>query len=394
MPGRKRRGHGEGSIFRRKDGRWVVELFLGYGPDGKRVIAREYARSRSEAQGILLKMLKDREEGLLVTSREKPTVQDFLKQWLEDVLPGTVRPKTLENYRYVVRHIVNEIGEVELRKLTPLHLHRLYRKKQEQGLTRMVVLMHAVLHKALGQAVKWGLVTRNVADAVDRPKVTKKEFRPLSAEELARFLEASRSDRLHAMYVLAATCGMRMGELLGLKWDDVDFGRRTLTVQRQLQWLRGEPTFTTPKSEKSRRTIPLPEVAYAALQDHRAKQGEERRQAGDAWKEHGLVFTTTIGTPLSPANVRHRSFYPLLQKAGLPRIRFHDLRHTTATALLEQGVHPRLVQELLGHSQISVTLGTYSHVMAPMLRQAAAAMDAFLARSPSGAGGARVSAES
>ena len=377
MP-RKKRGPGEGSIYKRKDGLWAVELFLGFGPDGKKKKVTAYAKTHAEAKQKLLDLLKDRQTGVLVSPPERQTVAEFLRQWLRDVVAGSVRPRTLENYEYVIRHVVDEIGNVPITKLTPQHLQRLYRKKQDQGLTRMVVLIHAVMHKALAQAVKWGIVPRNAADAVERPKVQKREIRPLSKDELVRFLAAAEDDPLYALYVLAATCGLRMGELLGLKWEDVDFANGLLTVRRQLQWIKGEPVFAPPKSAKSRRTIPLTSAALAALRRHKEQQAEQRLRVGEAWKDYGLVFTTGIGTPLSPSNVRNRSFFPLLRKAGLPRIRFHDLRHTTATALLVQGVHPRLVQDLLGHSQISVTLDTYSHVTAAMLRQTADAMDRFL----------------
>lgn len=375
MPGRrKKRGPGEGSIFKRKDGRWVAEVFMGYDADGRKRVARAYARTHAEAKTKLLDLLKKRAEGKpLITDRQ--TVAEYLHRWLEDAVSGSVRPTTLQNYRYVVRHIAEVIGDIELTKLTPQHLQYLYSRKRKEGLTRMVVLIHAVLHKALDQAVKWGLAPSNVADAVERPKFEKTEFSPLTAEEVERLLTVAQSDRLYALYAVAVTCGLRLGELLGLKWEDLDFERYTLTVRRQLQWIRGEPVFLPPKSQKSRRTIPLPQLAVAALMQHRQRQEEERRQGGEAWQEWGLVFTTAIGTPLSPSNVRKRSFYPLLRKAGLPRIRFHDLRHTTATLLLSRGVHPKIVQELLGHNQINVTLDTYSHVMAPMLRRAADEMD-------------------
>lgn len=378
MARRKKRGPGEGSIFRRKDGRWVAELFLGYGPNGKKKVARAYAKSHAEAKTKLLDLMRKRTDSLLASEADQQTVREFLERWLEDVAAMTLRPSSLRTYRNVVRHIVSVIGDVELRELTPQHLQRLYRIKRDEGLARTATMIHAVLHKALSHAVRWGILSKNVADMVDRPKPPQKEQRALDVSEVQRFFEAARKDRLYALYVLAATCGLRIGEALGLKWEDVNFDQRTLTVQRQLQWLKGQPQLVAPKSEKSKRTIVLPQVALGALREHRVRQAEERLRAGAAWQDHGLIFTTSIGTPLSPANVRNRSFYRILKEAGLPRIRFHDLRHTTATLLLARGVHPRLVQELLGHSQISLTLDTYTHVMAPMLRQVADEMDALL----------------
>ena len=378
MPRRRKRGPGEGSIFKRKDGRWVAELFLGYGPDGKKKVARAYARTHADAKAKLLELMRQRENGLPVDGADKQTVRQYLTRWLDDVAAMTLRPLSLRTYRNVVNHIVSVIGDVELGKLTPQHLQALYRVKRDQGLTRTVTMMHAVLHKALGQAVKWGILARNVADLVERPKPPEKEQRALGPEEVKRFFEVAREDRLYALYVLSATCGLRIGEALGLKWEDINLDQRTLVVRRQLQWIKGKPNLLAPKSDKSKRTIVLPKVAMTALRGHRARQAEERLRAGTAWKDEGFVFTTSIGTPLSPANVRNRSFYRILKKAGLPRIRFHDLRHTTATLLLARGVHPRLVQELLGHSQISLTLDTYSHVTEAMLRQVADEMDAVL----------------
>lgn len=182
-------------------------------------------------------------------------------------------------------------------------------------------------------------------------------------------------DRLYALYVLAVTCGLRFGELLELCWKDVDFEARTLTVNRQLQRVNGTLQFQTLKTPRSRRTIALPELAVAALKAHRARQMEERLKMGELWQDLDLVFCSEIGTPLNESNVRNRSFYPLLEKAGLPRIRFHDLRHTCATLLLAQGVHPKFVQEQLGHARIGVTLDTYTHVMPGMMKEVAEKMD-------------------
>ncbi|HHW17738.1 MAG TPA: site-specific integrase [Firmicutes bacterium] len=372
----KRRGHGEGSIFKRKDGRWCAELFVGYGENGKKRIWRAYGDSRKEVQEKLTAKIRDYQQGLPVAV-SKQTLGQFLETWLEDCVKGYVRPNTYANYKQVLRHFT-AIASTPLNKLTPQQVQHLYRQKQDAGLTRTVVLMHAVLHKALDQAVKWGMVPRNIADAVERPRIPARQCHPLSQDEAVRFLEAASEDRLYALYVLAITCGLRFGELLGLCWKDVDLERGTLTVSHQLQTVDGKATLQVPKTAKSRRTIILPAVAIAALKKHRGRQLEERLKLGEAWQDWDLVFYSEIGTPLNESNVRNRSFYPLLEKAGLPRIRFHDLRHTCATLLLAQGVHPKFVQEQLGHSQISVTLDTYSHVTPSMMKDVAAKMDAIL----------------
>ncbi len=386
-PSRSRRG--DGSIYR-KGGKWVGEATVGRRADGARDRRYVYADTPEEAQEKLRKLLYERDRGLLADPG-KQTLGEFLASWLRDVARPAVRQRTYRNYAGVVNtHIKPVLGGIRLSKLSPQHLQRFYREKQDQGLTRTVRLCHAVLHRALGQAAKWGLIPRNVADLVDAPKVPKKEFAPLSPEEAQKLLAAAEGDRFYALYVLAVTCGLRQGELLGLKWEDLDLERGTLQVRRQLQWVkaegeqrkgkkRAEPKWvlTEPKSAKSRRVVSLPAVAVAALKRHKTRQTEERLRLGEVWQDLGFVFTTSVGTPESPSNLRKRSFAPLLEKAGLPKVRFHDLRHTCATVLLAQGVHPKLVQEQLGHSQIGLTLDTYSHVMPDMKREVAAKMDAL-----------------
>lgn len=387
-PSRSRRG--DGSVYQRKDGKWVGEATVGRRADGARDRRFVYADTREEAQEKLRKLLHERDRGLLADPA-KQTVGEFLSSWLQDVAKPTVRPRTYDCYSDIVEHHIKPaLGGVRLSKLSPQHLQRFYREKQEAGLTRTVRLCHAVLHRALGQAAKWGLIPRNPADLVDPPKVPKKEFRPLSPEEAQRFLAAAEGGRFYALYVLAVTCGLRQGELLGLKWEDLDLERGVLQVRHQLQWVRAEGeerkgkkraepkwVLTEPKSAKSRRVVTLPAVAVAALKRHKARQTEERLRLGEVWQDLGFVFTTPIGTPQDASNLLKHSFYPLLEKAGVPRIRFHDLRHTCATVLLAQGVHPKLVQEQLGHSQISLTLDTYSHVIPEMKREVAAKMDAL-----------------
>ena len=386
-PSRSRRG--DGSVYQRQDGKWVGEATVGRRADGARDRRFVYADTREEAQEKLRKLLHERDRGLLADPA-KQTLGEFLASWLQDVAKPAVRQRTYRNYAGVVKsHISPALGGIRLAKLSPQRLQRFYREKQEAGLTRTVRLCHAVLHRALGQAAKWNLVPRNVADLVDAPRVPKKEFTPLSPEEAQRFLAAAEGDRFYALYVLAVTCGLRQGELLGLKWEDIDAEQGALQVRRQLQWVKAEKeegdrkrtppnwVLTEPKSAKSRRVVTLPALAVAALKKHKARQGEEKLKMGEVWQDLGFVFTTPIGTPEDASNLRKRSFVPLLEKAGLPKVRFHDLRHTCATLLLAQGVHPKLVQEQLGHSQISLTLDTYSHVLPALQREAAAKMDAL-----------------
>jgi integrase len=279
----------------------------------------------------------------------------------------------------VANHVEPNIGRTTLSKLTPHQIAGLYGDLLRGGLAPSTVRqVHAVLHSALKQAVRWNLLVRNPASAVDAPRVPRHRIDPLSLGQVEALLAEAEQDRLHALYVLAVTTGLRQGELLGLQWSDIDWGSAELRVRRQL--MRGPEgfEFPEPKTASGRRVVSLPARAVDALRAHRSRQLEERLAAGAAWHDWDLVFCNTVGKPIEGQNLTRRSFKPLLARAGLPPIRFHDLRHTAATLLLAQNVHPKVVQERLGHSQIAVTMDTYSHVMPSMQREAADKLDAML----------------
>lgn len=387
-----KRGHNEGSIYRRKDGRWAGAVTTGYDAMGRPKRRTVYGRTRQEVAEKLTELLAKHQRGIL-TDPTAETVGEYLERWIRDVLKHSARPLTVETYTNRIRkHVIPEVGHLKLSRLTPAHLQALYSKKLDEGLAPATVqYIHAVLHRALGQAVKWNLLARNICDAVSRPNNPRKAMRVLDAEQAARLLEAAREERLYALYVLAITTGLRFGELLGLSWDAVNLEEGRIHVYQQLQWVKQEtesvgarqrPVLAEPKSARGRRTVQLPAMAIEALRAHRRMQAQERLTIGPGWggdcREWNLVFTTEVGTPLNQSNIRNRSFYPLLEKAGLPRIRFHDLRHSAATILLQAGEHPKIVQEMLGHSSISLTLDTYSHVVPTMQKQAAARMQDIL----------------
>jgi integrase len=270
---------------------------------------------------------------------------------------------------------------VKLKNLNALHLQSLYRERLDSGLSGSTVQkIHHVLHKALTQAMRWDLIPRNPADSVKAPTPTPKEMHPLSVLEARKLLEAARGDRLEALYVLAIHTGMRRGELLGLKWGDVDLDdtfptvrvRRTLT-RKDTGYVLGEP-----KTKKSRRTIRLTPQAVEALRRHLTSQMEHMEHLGDLYDDQGLIFTTEVGTLINPSNLRQRSFMPLLERAGLPQITFNDLRHTCASLLFQRNVHPKFVQELLGHASVAITLDTYSHMLPGMGSEAADAIESAL----------------
>ncbi len=338
-----------------------------------------YGKTRQAVAAKLSKALSNREGGLIYDAG-KQTVGEYLDRWLSDSVRDTVRQRTYARYESIVRvHLIPAIGRVKLKALTPAHVRGLYRAKLDTGLApRSVLHIHRTLSKALKQATDDGLIPRNVAGLVKPPQPRGEEIRPLDREQVRALFEAAgeSGDRLEALYVVAVTTGMRRGELQGLRWEDVDLEAGALQVRRTLSEPKGGWIFEAPKSGKGRR-IRLTRKATAALRDHRGRQLEERMERGTLWQDHGLVFPSTVGSPLLGGNL-NRAFKATLRRAGLPEIRFHDLRHTCATLLLRQGVNPKYVQELLGHADISLTLNVYSHVLPDMGDAAAGAMDAAL----------------
>jgi integrase len=293
---------------------------------------------------------------------------EYLARWLADSVRDTVRPTTFERYEQIVRiHIRPVLGMVKLKNLTSAHVRGLYREKLDAGLSpRSVQYVHVTLHKALKQAIADGLIPRNATEAVKPPQVRREEMRPLTAEQVRILFDAAKGDRLEALYVLAVTTGLRQGELLGLKWDDIDLEGGTLQVRLTLTTAKGGPVLSAPKTKSSRRTVRLSQMALEALTSHLDDQLGEIDRAGGLWRENGLIFASESGEPLSRQHVTAHHFKPLLKRAGLPEIRFHDLRHTCATLLLSKNVNPKVVSEMLGHASIAITLDTYSHVLPTM----------------------------
>jgi integrase len=377
-----RRGPNEGNIYQRADGRWEARLHLGY-QGGRRVRKSFYGHTRRAVQEQLTRALRDVQRGLPLASEDRMTVEQYLRRWLAETVKPAVRPSTYRSYEMLVRvHLVPELGRIALGKLMPQEVQRLLNSKLADGLSpRSVHHLHAVLRRALNQAYRWELIPRNVALLVDPPRVPSFEVRPLTPDQARLFLDAAAGNRLGALFVVALALGLRQGEVLGLSWEDIDLQARTLTVRRSLQRIDGVLRLVEPKTSRSRRMLTVPTLVVDALRAHRTRQLEERLWAGARWREYDLVFTSTIGTPLDGTNVTHR-LHILLEQAGLPRQRFHDLRHACASLLLAQGVHPRVVMETLGHSQISLTMNTYSHVMPDLKSEAAERMQAILAARP------------
>jgi len=364
MTKQKQRGHGEGSIYQRKDGRWVAQITL----EGRKRLYR-YGETRKEAHEKLQKALHERKQGMLATGPQQ-TFNTYLPQWLNEVHKPAIRLATYVKYRVIVnRHLLPALGHMQVQKLTPQQVQTLYTHKLKEGLSPGSVRnIHLVLSKALDNAVLWNLVSRNVCQLVTPPRKQKPEVRTLTREQAQKLLETARGHRIEAMLTVALAVGMRRGELFGLKWQDIDFEQRCLHVRRTASYFTGKGFVESePKTAKSRRTIMLPQFVIDVLKRHREQQAEVRLQAGETWQEHDLVFSNRLGGYFAESRLYH-AFHKLLKQAGLPHMRFHDLRHSAATILLTMGAHPKIVQELLGHSQVGMTLDIYSHVIPSMQR--------------------------
>ena len=374
-----RRGNGEGSVYKQRNGLWAASVTL---EGGQRKYL--YGKTRKEVQEKLAATVQQQKQGMLVATPQQ-TVGQFLTDWLENTFKQSVRPRTYERYEEVIRlHLVPVLGKHQLQKLSAQHVQAFYARKLKEGLSpSTVIYYHSVLHNALATAVKWGLVARNVCDLVTPPRKARFEIQPFTAEQVQRFLAASRGHKWEALFTLALATGMRQGELLGLKWQDINFATGTLQVRRVLTRIPREGPGVRvfreeePKTEKSRRSITIASMALEALRQHRVRQLETKLRAGPLWQDHDYVFCTLTGTYLRPNHVVDE-FKKLLKKAGLPGIRFHDLRHSAATLLLSLGVHAKVVQEMLGHTQISMTMDIYSHVLPSMQQDAVSRLNELL----------------
>ena len=371
----KRRGRGEGTIYKTKAGVWKSCANRGLTSAGKRSRLYFCGKTKREVQDRLTAYHAQMMTGTFVQP-SRMTVAVHLEKWLADAVQSSVRPTTFRSYSGIVRnHIVPRIGGCNLTEVTPLRVQTFYADLERSGVSpRSRQLVHAVLHCSFINAVKLGLLLKNPCASVSKPRVPKKTMRVLSPDQVRTLINASRKGRLSSLYVLAVTTGLRQGELLGLQWTDINLEDGSLQVRHTLQEYGGELNLAEPKTPSSCRRVDLPMFVVASLREHRKEMLAERHPG--PW-----VFCDTDGGPLRKSNLTRRDFKPLLEAAGLPPIRFHDLRHTAATLLLAQGVHPKIVQERLGHSSIAITLDIYSHVLPSMQRDAAQRLDDLLAES-------------
>lgn len=402
---RSKRANGNGSVYQRADGRWVARAYL-LMPDGTRRRRDFYGDTEAAASAQMVAAQARSNLGVPAEATGW-TVERFLLYWLEHIVKPERKPKTYQGYEVVTRvHLVPALGRKSLSKLAASDVRLFLRRLESSCLCclhgydarrsaakrsccavgrcchmapsrRLVQQVHAVLRNALQAAVREELIGRNVAKLV---KITGPEYRidrGLTVDQARVLLRAARDHRLYALYVLALYLGLRRGELLGLRWADVDLDGGVLEVRQTLQRVDGELRAVSPKTRSSRRTVPLPTLCVDALREHRQRQDDERRAAGLAWQDTGYVFTSTAGTPIEPDNLR-RSWYPIRAAAGLDHVVFHGLRHTCVTLLLNIGVPPHIVRDIVGHSDIDVTMTIYAHVSVEEKRNALNRLDEYL----------------
>jgi integrase len=366
---RGRRVHGTGSVFQRLDRKgkqWVAQVVLEHGKTRQR-----YFWTQVEAADALNEMLYEQKRGMLVKEKDQ-TVQQLIEHWLENVHKKTIRLSSYAEYRSVTNtHILPELGYIKLQQLTIQRVERFYMRKQDDGLSASRIrAIHRVLHQALAYAVRTNLVMRNVCDAVKLPRLTRRERQPLTLEQAQKLLAVAKGHQLEALLTTALVTGMREGELLALRWNDINFEQQYLQVRRTVRRIAGQGLKEgEPKSESSRRKIVLSPFLLGVLKQHRVRQLEAKLKAGPVWEEHDLVFCNNRGKFMDNPDLLKR-FDRLLKAADLPHMHFHDLRHSAATFLLAMGVHAKIAQELLGHSNIAITLNIYSHVLPSLQKDA------------------------
>lgn len=383
----------KGHLTQRSPGSWTIWIDLGKGADGKRRQKTVTVRGgKRAAQNELNRILAELQKGTFVEP-SKVSVGEYLERWLVDAARATVANKTYERYEQIIRvSLTPALGHIPLHKLSALDIQSYYRKALDEGGRKdgrpgglsptTIRQYHAVLRRALGQAVKWGVLVRNVADSVEVPRVTQSEQRALTVSEaqaLFNALEASGS-WMHLPVVLAVATGFRRGEILGLTWADVDLQTGALTVRRSLEVTKvGGIQYKPPKTRTSARTIALPQFAIAAMVRHQGQQAQVKLRLGPAYQDQGLIFARIDGAPYNPDHLSSQYAHWLSRRSDLPKARFHDLRHSNATILFQQGEHPKVVSERLGHASVKITLDTYSHVVPGMQTAAAGRLDAAFA---------------
>jgi len=370
-----------GHIIKRYKNSYTIVLNSGNDPStGKRKQQWISVKgTKKEAEKKLAELLHQLDTGTYMKPG-KTTLAEFLQYWLKDYVTPNLGPRTKEGYESIVRsHLVPFLGKIFLTQLKPEHLQQYYadqftkgRIGKDTGLSaRTVRSHHMVLHKALECAVRWGLIMRNLADAVAPPRAQRAEMHIWGEDEIIRFLEAAKKTEYYPIFHLALFTGMRRSEFMALRWQDIDFIFNQIHVSRSVHQLHnGSLVYRQPKSAKGQRSIALSPDAALVLKEHRNRQAMNRAVLGSVLKDEDLIFSHQDGSPMLPDTISH-AWTKLVKRTGLSRIRLHDARHSHASLMLKQGIHPKIVQERLGHASVQTTLDLYSHVV-PGLQEAAA----------------------
>ncbi|MFE5683956.1 tyrosine-type recombinase/integrase [Streptomyces sp. NPDC056512] len=375
---RKRNPNGAGTITKRKDGRYQAAVYV-LQPDGTRARKFAYGKSWEECDAKRRDLLDKVASGVPVPTKSAK-LADWLQYWLDNVIKPRRKRTTYAKYEVHVRlYLVPMLGTKRLEALSVADVRRFLNRLEREASAATAKESHKVLRSALSAACREELITRNVVSLVEPPQVESRDLSPWSLDETLDFLTAARKDPLYAAFMLAIALGFRRGEIVGLRWQDVDLDKRVIRVRKQRQRVGGEVYDDDPKGRRRKQALPLPAICVAPLRWQRLRQAALRERAGDRWTESDYVFTTRTGRPIEPRNV-YRSFTRVAGNAGLRVIRLHDARHGTATLLTAAGVAPRVVMEILGHSQIAVTMNVYTHVVQDTQREAVSHMDRLLRR--------------
>ncbi|MFH8870308.1 tyrosine-type recombinase/integrase [Streptomyces griseus] len=375
MAPKKRNPNGAGSIWRRKDGRYEARVYVPQ-PDGTRKRKTVYGGTWDECDAKRQKLVLRDRQGIPTPTRSA-RLSEWLPYWLEEFVRDDRKKTTYAKYEtHVRRYLVPHIGSKRLETLGAADVRRMLTAVTAQASAATAKESHRVLRSALTAACREELISRNVVKLVPAPRIQSRELKPWDLEETTTFLKAARKDPLYAAFVLAVTLGLRRGEVLGLRWSDIDLERRMLTVRNQIQRVQKELYADSTKNRRTR-AIPVPLMCVAPLRWQRLRQTAQRDAAGRAWQDSAYVFTTRTGRTIEPRNLS-RSFERITEDAGLRRVRLHDARHGCATILFAAGVPARVVMEILGHSQIAVTMNIYTHVSDANRREAMGHMDRLL----------------
>ena len=365
----KKRGNNEGSIYKRANGTWSVQATL----QGRRL--SHTFKTQWECQEWLKKTRSQIDNGMTLAST-KISLGEYLTSWLTSTKTSKA-PNTWQHYKRLIRnYIIPNLGEIKVRDLRPENIQAFYNRLFDRQVGVYTIRkIHGTLHSALQQAVKTCMIGRNPASFAQPPREPANEMDILTESQVGQLLVAAQGHRLEALYYLAVISGMRQMELLGLKWNDLDWVKQTLKIERQLLRPDGDGVnFSSPKTRYGKRSIALGTKTIEILRKHHERQQAERLKGSEVWKEYGLIFTTSNGTPIHPRNLL-RDFKKLLHDTGLPPFRFHDLRHTAASILLNQGIPVITVSRRLGHARASITLDIYGHLIPTMQNDVAELID-------------------